>query len=195
MLTTFFYACALLGGGVLLLMLVLSTFGAEHELGHDAGGHLDAPVHHDGWTGALNLRSPRALAAGIAFFGVTGMISVKFGLPAVLTLAPATVVGLAAAYTVSWVLRGLTQLERDGVIDLADAVGESAITYLSIPARGAGAGKVTLTLSGRRVQIRAITDGPSIPTGAHVRVLDLVTSDTVRVAATSGSEEYFDGSY
>lgn len=195
MLTTFFYACALLGGGVLLLMLILGAFGAEHEVGHDIAGHLDAAVHHDGWTAALDLRSPRALAAGVAFFGVTGMISVKFGLPAVLTLAPATVVGLAATVTVSRVLRGLTRLERDGVIDFAEAVGESAVTYLSIPARGEGAGKITLTLGGRRMQIRAITDGPAIPTGAHVQVLDLVTSDTVRVAATSGSEEYFDGSY
>jgi hypothetical protein len=195
MLTTFFYACALLGGGVLLLMLIFSTLGAEHELGHDVGGHLDAAVHHDGWSAALNLRSPRALAAGIAFFGVTGMISVKFGLPAVLTLAPAAVVGFAATCTVSWVLRGLTRLERDGVVDVSGAVGESAVTYLSIPARGEGAGKITLTLGGRRMQLRAITDGPSIPTGTHVHVLDLVTSDTVRVAATSGSEEYFDGSY
>jgi hypothetical protein len=195
MLTTFFYACALLGGGILLLMLIMGTFGVEHDGGGDVGGGSDTSIHHDGFAAALDLRSPRTIAAGIAFFGVTGMISVKFGVPAVLTLAPAAVVGLAAMYGVSRLMRGLARLERDGVISLADAVGESAVTYLSIPARGEGTGKVTLALGGRRVQVRAMTDGPAIPTGAHVRVLDLVTSDTVRVAATSTSEEYFDGTY
>jgi hypothetical protein len=195
MLTTLFYACALLGGGVLVLMLAMSAFGMEHELGHDAGGHLDAGVHHDGWTAGLHLRSPRALAAGVAFFGVTGMILVKFGMPVLLAVAPAAASGLAAMYAVSWMLRGIAGLERDGVIDLAEAIGASAVTYLTIPPHAEGAGKITLTLGGRRMQVKAITDGPSIPTGTHVRVLDLVTSDTVRVAAADMPEEYFDGTY
>ena len=55
--------------------------------------------------------------------------------------------------------------------------------YLRIPGAKAGAGKVHLMLQNRTVEYQAVTAGAELPTGAPVKVVAVVNSDTVEVEA------------
>jgi len=181
--TTLFLACAAIGGGILVLQLVLGLFGI-HAGGHD----LDAGHGHEVSEG-LNLLSVRALSAGTAFFGVTGSAALAGGLPVWLATVAAAVVGLSATVAVGAIVRGMGRLESDGVVRIEGAIGSPGTVYLRIPARRAGAGKVMLALQDRLVELRAVTAGQELPTGASVVVTDVVAPDTVEVALTSTSGE------
>ena len=171
-LSTVFFVCAVAGAAILVLQFLLGLVGLEHY-GMPEVDHL-----HAGDT--LDLLSVRAVAAGLAFFGLLGMLVEAWGGGA----TAATVVGLLAGGTsaalVSLAQRQLRRLERDGTVRLENAVGESATVYLSIPGGMGGLGKVHLALQGRTVELQAVSQHP-LSSGADVVVVDVVGPDTVEV--------------
>ena len=175
--TTLFLACAVLGGGVLVLQLVLSMLGVvEHELGFEQGDL------HAGESGdALNLKSVRAISAGLGFFGLGGLFIQSLGLPVLLGLPAGLLVGLAAACGVALAIRALTRFESDGSLQMHNAIGEAGRVYLSIPGGRSTPGKVHLTVQGRTLECLAVSEHP-LATGAHVVVVDVLGPDTVEVA-------------
>jgi membrane protein implicated in regulation of membrane protease activity len=171
---TLFLACAVLGGAILVLQILLSLLGMDHGL--DVL-HLD--LHADG----LNLLGVRALTAGLTFFGIGGLAgyATPLGLAAALPLA--LFMGGGAAVGVAAAMRALLRMESDGTVRIERAVGEPATVYLSIPGGRAGMGKVHLKLQDRLVEYQALSAHP-LPTGAQVIVVDVVGPDTVEVAPT-----------
>jgi len=179
--TTFLLVCALVGGGVVVLQLVLGLLGLDHDaVPHDVhvhvhvghAGHAADAAHH-----GLHLTSLRALAAGLAFFGLTGYGLLRAGWSAGGAVALALV-------AVAVLLRLLLRLESDGVVRIENALWQPATVYVPIPGAKAGAGKVTLSLQGRLVEYQAVTPEPALPTGAAVTVVDVVSSDTLEVVRT-----------
>ena len=63
--TTLYWICLLLGGGIVVLQFGASLLGLDHDAPHDGFGHGPASE-------GLQLFSLRALSAGVAFFGVGG---------------------------------------------------------------------------------------------------------------------------
>ncbi len=183
--TTFFLTCALLGGAVLTLQLVLGIvgFGHDHDLPHETSHELHGE-HADG----LNLLSIRALSAGVAFFGLAGLAGLRLGLGWFAALA-AVVGGVSAAVATAAVVRAMLRLESDGTLALEGAVGTTGTVYLSIPGSRAGAGKVHVTVQNRLVECRAVTSEEAIDTGAPVLVVDVEGSDTVVVVRNPLSAE------
>ena len=182
--STLFLACAVIGGAILVLQLVLGMLGADGA-GHD--------VDHDhAMAGGMSLMSVRALSAGVAFFGVAGAAAVAGGQPDWLATIAAGAVGLGATAAVAAIVRGMGRLETDGVVRIEGAIGSPGTVYLRIPGARAGAGKVMLTLQDRTVELRAVTAGQELPTGASVVVTDVVAPDTVEVALTSKSGDLLD---
>jgi hypothetical protein len=87
---------------------------------------------------------------------------------------------------VAFVMRGFARLEADHSVHPLRAVGLEAIVSLPIPVRGAGPGKVTLVVAGRRVEWPAIqSDGDlaesAIPSGTAVHVVDAADDTTLTV--------------
>src|SRR6185369_16584245 len=119
--TTFFLACAALGGVMLLLQLVFSFAGADHGAGHELhGGH--AGHHGEG----LSLFSVRTLSAGLAFFGFGGLVGLRFGGASLLLALPvAALLGAGALVGVALATRAMLRLEDDGTLDIHNAVGTS----------------------------------------------------------------------
>jgi len=176
---TFFLTCAILGGGILVVQLVLGLLGIVHD-GID--------VHHDAHDGAtdtasegLNLLSVRALSAGVGFFGVGGMAGMAspFGLLAAIPLG--IVLGLAAMVGTALVTRWMLTMEDDGSVSIHGAVGTTGTVYLTIPGERKGTGKVLITLQNRTVEYQAVTSQGPLPTGASTLVVDVVGPDTVDV--------------
>jgi len=175
--SAFFLTCALLGGGLLVVQLVLGALGiGHHDLPHD--------LHHasGGAQDGLNLLSFRALTAGLAFFGVGGLagLATPFGILAALPLA--LVFGGAATVGVATATRAMLKLEDDGTVHIEGAIGLSGDVYLSIPPARRGVGKVHVVLQNRLVELQAVTThADALPTGARVLVIDVVDADTVDV--------------
>ena len=169
---TLFLTCAIVGGVVLLAQLVLGAFGAEH---HD-------DVSHDTPSDGLNLLSVRALSAGVAFFGVGGLGARTLGLPTLLGIIIAALLGAGATLGVALAMRSMLRLERDASVDINRAIGASGTVYVPVPASSQGVGKVTLTLQGRTVEYQAVTsEGQLLPTGMPVLIVDVRGDDTVEV--------------
>jgi hypothetical protein len=196
------YLIALLvGGTVLLLQFLLGLLGmgdhhdassgsdfhdvGGHDMpGHDVGGH-DAHAHdagHDSYiTWFASVLTFRTVVAAIAFFGVGGLSAIEAGLDPLLAGAVALAAGLGALLLVASLMRALGNLRSDGTVRIHRAVGQTGTVYLGIPANKAGAGKVTLNLQNRTVEYQAITRQQELPTGTKVKVVGVVSSDTVEV--------------
>jgi hypothetical protein len=170
--STVFLLCAAIGGGILVLQLVLGFFGLAD---------VDLPDHHDGIGDAMNLFSIRSLAAGLAFFGLGGLLLRGLGFPLLLAVPAGVVAGLAAAVVVAKMMRLVSRFEVDGSLDLGRAIGAEGTVYLSIPGNRSAPGKVHLEVQGRLVECQAISEQP-LNTGAHVMVIDVLGSDVVEVA-------------
>jgi hypothetical protein len=182
---TFFLSCALLGGGVLLVQLILSIIGVEHhavELHHDAGGYDQAE-------GGLNLLTVRALSAGTAFFGVGGMAGLATSLGLLAAIPLGIVFGFAAMFATAIATRWMLTLEDDGSVSIDRAIGSMGVVYLAIPGERQGTGKVHLTLQNRTVEYSAITSNDALPTGAPIIVVDVVGPETVVVVSDPTPKE------
>ena len=176
---TFFLTCAILGGAILIVQLLLGLLGIVHD-GVDA--HHDAHVgQHEGAAEGLNLLSVRALSAGFGFFGVGGMAGLATGLGLFAALPLAIALGLAATFATAIVTRWMLKFEDDGSVSIHGAVGTTGTVYLAIPGERKGAGKVLLTLQNRTVEYQAVTSRGALPTGASILVVDVVGPDTVDV--------------
>lgn len=190
--TTFFIACAVLGGGVLIVQLLLGLLGVidAGADGHVGDGHGLGSIQ--GASEGLDLLSVRTLSAGVAFFGIGGLagLATPFGLLAAIPLA--VVFGLAAMLGTAVAMRWMLRFEDDGTVSIHGAVGATGTVYLAIPGDRQGSGKVMLTLQNRIVEYQAITSAAPLPTGAAIMVVDVVGPDTVDVVADPTTKEYSD---
>lgn len=167
---TLFLVCAIVGGAILAIQTLLGLVGLEHEI--EIPGLDDADVPGD----ALNLLSVRALAAGVLFFGLTGLLAGGSWI----ALAVAFAAGFAATLGVAVAMRAMMRMESDGSVQMTRAVGQTGQVYLGIPAGRAGPGKVHLTVQGRTVECQAVSEH-ALPSGTAVLVVDVVGPDVVEV--------------
>jgi hypothetical protein len=175
--------CAVVGGTLLVCQLLLMLIGlggdhvdlhADHDLGGDHGGFGSL-----GWF--LGLLTFRSVIAGLAFFGLAGLSTAKWSIVGSLIVSVGS--GVVALVLVGLMMRALHCMNADGTVHIEGAVGKPGTVYLSIPGKGAGLGKVTLTLQERTVEYQAVTFQGDLPTGTKVVVTNVVGSDTVEVAA------------
>lgn len=172
---TLLLVCALLGGTVLVvqLLLGLAGAGADHDLHHADG-------LHDG----LHLLTVRGIAAALAFFGITGRGLLASGWPVLPATAVALGAGLLAALATAWAMRLLRNLESDGVVRLERAVGQPARVHVRVPGGRGQPGKILLTLQDRLVELPAVSLDGELATGTAVTVVGLADPDTVEVVRT-----------
>lgn len=193
---TVYFVCAVLGVTLFACQFLLSLagLGGDHELGggdhfgdaHHLGGADHAADGHDvghdstlSWF--LGVLSFRTVVAAVTFFGLAGSAARARQAHPVHSLMVASLAGVAALYIVAWTMRSLSRLRADGTAHIENSVGLPAVVYLSIPARRAGKGKVTVTLQNRTMEYEALTDWDEIPTGTVVQVVSVLDAETVEV--------------
>lgn len=176
--TTAFLLCAIAGTVVLLGQIVLGMF-----VGHDGDGPAaDLSIEH-GDHGLFGILSIRSISAGLAGFGIAGMIAHSAGQPQVVQLL-AAVVGAAAMFgVVVAVFRMLLKLTASGNVKLENAVDQIGEVYVNIPPEYKGEGKIQIDLQNRTIELAAVTFGPALSTGMRVRVVQIVGPQTVEVIA------------
>ena len=174
---TMYLACAVIGGVLLVLQTLAMLLGIDGDVDADAGVDADA-------AGAFfQVFSFKTLVSFFTFFGLVGRLADRAGQPAWIAFGAALCAGLAALFVVAWLMAGLARLQSRGNLDLLNALGSLGRVYLRIPAAAAGRGKVTLSVQGRSVEVKALTAGRELPTGSLVEVVAVPASDTVEVVA------------
>jgi hypothetical protein len=212
---TLYTYCAAIGAALLIGQLLLSLIGfGDHDVdsghgidfhgieihGADVQGSLHGETHVDhfdrGGHWYVGFLSFRAIVTALAVFGLIGLgLSREFVPPRpAATLLIALASAAAVMYAVAWLLRTLYALRSDGTVRIERAVGLSGSVYLTIPAKKAGFGKVTVKIQDRTMEYTAVTAGDEIPTGTAVVVQAVLTPQIIEVAsATAVPEQPFAG--
>ena len=181
---TLYLWMAILGSSILVIQIILQIIGLDADTEFPDGdiGDLDMDGAH-GADGNMffGILSIKALVAFCAIFGLTGLTVYDTIVPRSARLLSASLAGFAGMLLVAWLMRLLASLYESGTVNIAGAVGKTARVYLRIPAKGGGQGKVTLELQSRTVELNAITDGDAVATGAHVRIVEVLDEETVKV--------------
>jgi hypothetical protein len=209
---TLFLISAVLGGTIFLCQFLLGLVGlgghhdvggdgvdfdhdfdaADHHFGdHDTDGH-DAEGAHDHDLGSesatswfVGVLSFRTIVAGMTFFGLAGLAANAHGAHPAGSLAAAVAAGIAAIYSVAWTMRLLSRLKADGTVQIENALGSTAVVYLTVPEKQSGKGKITVTVQDRTMEYEAVTSHSALPTGMAVRIVSVVDPETVVVESVT----------
>jgi hypothetical protein len=188
-----FLFLAVVGGALVLLQGLAPLLGMGD---HGADGHDVGALHHDAANGAtasplgaFNFRSVRAIAAGVAFTGIGGLLALR-RFDEFTSLALALLLGGAIYVFVAFVMRAFARLEADHSVHPLSAVGQQAVVSLPIPSREVGPGKVRLVVAGRHVEWPAVQaesalPGSTIDAGTPVQVVDAADDTTLTVVPIS----------
>jgi hypothetical protein len=203
---TAFIICAAVGGTLLVCQFLLAVLGigdhhdtgghdlgghdvGGHDVGHAAGDHGHDVGHDSSINWFVSMLTFRTLMAGLTFFGLMGLIGCRQDWPAPISLGAALVAGAGAFLLVGWLMRALYRLRSEGTVRIERAVGLSGSVYLTIPGQRKGVGKIHISLQNRTVEYQAITSHDQLPTGAPVRIVAVINSDTVEVAPVDSPVE------
>ena len=83
----------------------------------------------------------------------------------------------------------LMRLKADGTVQIENAIGQTGTVYLRVPANRTGAGKITLNLQNRTVELEAFTAADELPTGTPIRVVAILSPNSVEVAHAHATSE------
>lgn len=164
MLDTLFLFCAIVGGGILALRIVVMLFGAG---GHDA-------MHDDGTGDAgTRLLSIQGISAFLVMFGLVGLALLReSNAPGAAALTLALLAGAFAMWAIAQAFRAMARLQSSGNLDLRHAIGKEGVVYLTV--RPGGGGQVRVSVQGRLGVYEARSeDEQEIATGAGIRVVDV----------------------
>ena len=171
---------------LLVIFLILLLLGIGDDSSFDGGDFddVDFDLYNDepltSFTG-LKILTVRGALTLLSVGGWTAFL-LDDVLDTWLALLIGVVVGVVAAYLLALAFRLSLRLESSGNIDYKNAIGKTAKVYLRIPKNKLGAGKVTLVLQERLVEISAVTeDSEDISSNSIVEVVGLEDDHTLIV--------------
>ena len=186
---TVYLICAGVGGTFLVIQILMLLFGLGGETDVDSIDSVDVDhfdLHDaDASDVAFQVLSIKTMIAFLAFFGLAGLAGQNAEMSSTPVVLMALGTGATAVFVVAYIMAGLAKLQSKGNVDLNNAVGVEGRVYLRVPGENAGQGKVTIQVQGRKIECKAFTAGPEIPTGAQVRVVAASGQDTVEVQTLS----------
>ncbi len=160
-----------------VMTLVAGDLDADADMSGDVDLDMDGDAHgHHGDGDASFIGQYFTIRNMVAFFlgfswGGLAFVEFDLGTPMVVVLAIAT--GLVFVAVVMGIMRGLAGLRHSGTLSLKNAIGVTGTVSISIPAKMAGDGKVSLVIQGRLTDLTAVTGGEELRVGATVRVAGL----------------------
>jgi uncharacterized membrane protein len=176
-----FWSIALLFSLLFLIQMVVSFVGGD---GDAASGDADDYVSGDDGIG-YQFFTIRNMIAFFAFFGWAGVAGISGGLHRGLTILIALLAGSVVVAMMAFLFRSMSKLKQSGTLQIKNAIGLVAETYLFIPASRGGFGKVHIKVQGSLHELQAITDdAEQIATGRLVKVTGII-NDSVLVVTSS----------
>jgi len=192
-LTRWFFGCAFFFSVFFLWQLIMAFVGLT---GGDAAvdSHVETKdVHHspddaDASVAVFKLLSFRSILAFVTLFFWSGALGLQKHAPLTRAMGFALLWGMAAMFLVALLLYLMKRLVETGNLRFSSCVGESGAVYLDIPAGGVG--EVRTLCSGAMTHLKArTTDAAGLKAGTTVRIVRIIGTDTVEVAAATGFAE------
>jgi len=185
LLEVIFVSCAILGGILFFIMMILMLVGdILGGIGEAAG--FDADIGSDL---GFEMLSIQGLCVAIMMFGLTGM----FGLSATGSDVVAVLFGGAGAaggmYGMAQMMRGISHLQSDGTLNYDDGVGQRGQVYSRIRPNESGEIQIPIGGSLKTVAARAKDKSLLIPSGEFVEVVDRIGSTMIVVPLEDISSE------
>lgn len=173
---------------IILIVMMLVGFGND-DVDGDTADEFDGESDADATDGdtpdaGLSFFTLRGIVSMFSIMGWSGLIFLDagMGLPVWAGVAISVALGLLTLFLVALAMRGISRLQSSGNLDLRNAIGKVGQVYLTIPADGASAGKVNLTVQEQFKEFSAITTAKEpIKTGAYVRVVSVSESGVLLV--------------
>lgn len=194
------FACVAIPATVILLLqtiLLLFGVGGLHDadggdadMDHDFDHDNDVDHDHGEHVAGLRIFTVRGMVAFLSVGGWLGIVMLGTGINTAVSCLIALAGGVLSLLLVAAFIKWSIGLQESGNLSYQNAVGQSGQVYLTIPARQAGRGKVTLTVQERYIEADAVTDSDeAIPVGRPVRVIALADEQTLLVASAAADLE------
>lgn len=175
-----FWVIALLFSFLFLLQTVLSFIGGDTG---EAGGDADASIGDDDGTGH-QFFTIKNMIAFFTIFAWTGLACLKGGMSSGASIGIGVLAGSGVAVMMAVLIKSMSKLKQSGTLQIKNSVGLIAETYLFIPAKRGGFGKVHIKVQGSLHELQAITDDEEqIATGKLVKVVGTLNDSTLLVTS------------
>ena len=173
-----FWFMALPASLIFVIQTIMTFIGVDST----DGIHADFNGDLDGADAPFQLFSLRNLVNFFLGFVWTGISLYHSIANHWLLIGIALLVGALFVYLFFLVIRQVQKLAEDNSFTIRNAVGKSATVYLRIPASKSGYGKIQVSVNGTSHEISAMTEGEEIPSGAMVRVLEVLDNNLLLVS-------------
>ncbi len=174
-----FWGISIVFSVLFVIQFVLSIIGIDFD--GDAEADFDGSGSVDGLDADFALLSVRSIIAFFTFFGWTGVVALSGGVGSMLAVLMASAAGFLAMLVVAYIFYLFMKLQSSGTLKLDNAIGGVGEVYLLIPDKQSGAGKVQMKVQGSLRELDAISTEGEIPTGAPVRVIDVLDNGMLLV--------------
>ena len=150
-------------------VFMMLVFGHHGDF---SGGGVDHPgdIGHDAGFTFFSLLSVVSFMMGAGWMGF--LCRTDWGLSSFPSAFIALAFGMGLMLLSSGGMYALRRLQHAGHYDVAHTVGKTGRVYLTIPAKGAGAGQVELNVDGRRQLVPAVSSSQRIESFATVKILE-----------------------
>jgi hypothetical protein len=179
-----FVSCAVLGGILFFIMMLLMMVGDV------LGGVTDAiGLDIDAGGGAFEILSVQGLSVAVMMFGLTGMFGLSATGSDVVAVLAGGVGAAAGMYGMGKMMYGINQLQADGTVNYNDAIGQRGQVYSRIKPNETGEIQVPVDGTLKTLLARAQDKSMLIPSGEFIRVVDIIGSTMIVVPLDDGSSE------
>lgn len=168
---------------IFVIQTILTFLGANSDFSTDfdmdsSGADIDMSDGNSGM-GLLTFRNFINFLIG---FGWSAILLHSEVTSTSVLIVISTLVGVALVAIVIFLFKWVSGMQQSGNIDVfksaVDCVGK---VYLTIPAHRQGEGKVQLSINNAVREYYAVTDGDKLPTGRDIRVVEVISENTMLV--------------
>ena len=179
-----FVSCAVLGGILFFIMMLLMMVGDV------LGGVTDAiGLDIDAGGGAFEILSVQGLSVAVMMFGLTGMFGLSATGSDVVAVLAGGVGAAAGMYGMGKMMYGMNQLQADGTVNYNDAIGQRGQVYSRIKPNETGEIQVPVDGTLKTLLARAQDKAMLIPSGEFIRVVDVIGSTMIVKPLDDGPSE------
>jgi len=181
-----FTFCAMVGGGLFMVRMVLLFIGGDTDI--DIDGDVDVDFDSDTVSDtdiSFRFLSFQGLTAFFMMFGLVGLaLKRQNEWGDAFAVAGGIAAGVLTCWLLKWLFDKAKGLQSSGNIDLNNAIGQEGTVYLTIPASGAGQARVNVQ---NHLKIfDAVSEGDlEIKSGDAVKVIRIVSGNVLVVEKLS----------
>ena len=170
---------------IFVIQSILTFIGADSGDGGidaDVDSGFDTEVADATVEGGTNLYTFRNFVNFVLGFGWSAILLQDKIHSIPLLLIVSVIIGVGLVTAVMYLFKWLSSMQQSGNINLyKTAVGCIGSVYIPIPGEREGEGKVQISINQSVREYNALTDGTPLKTGTQVRVVEVLSPETVLV--------------